>query len=245
MSEPTKSVVLLSGGLDSTTLLVERLRAGREVLPISFHYMQRHSHELLAAHDICAYYNLKTKIVAVPALNDVAFGSSSQLGGGPDVPHGHYADESMKVTVVPNRNMVMLSLAVAYAISRGAAEVCYAAHAGDHAIYPDCRPQFVEAVRFAIALCDYPTRTPVLYTPFINMSKAQIVEMGVRLDVPYDLTWSCYDPKPAEKKYSPRHGGYPDRFLHCGKCGTCVERREAFQLAGVVDPTEYEMQAGV
>lgn len=217
----TKCVVLISGGLDSTVLLAERLAAGREVLPLSCHYGQRHSRELTAADAVLKHYGLARRTVALTALAQVAKGSS-QLGDMP-VPHGHYADESMKVTVVPNRNMVMLSVAVAYAISEAAAEVAYAAHAGDHAIYPDCRPEFSQAMRRAISLCDYPERSPLLLTPFIDLTKAEIVLMGKMLNVPMGLTYSCYE----------------GQREHCGRCGTCVERREAFTLAGVPDPTVY------
>lgn len=229
----TRSVVLLSGGLDSTTLLAERLDAGRDVLPICFDYGQRHRHELQAAYAICNHYRLgEPKLVSIPALKDLAASSGSSQLGGSDVPHGHYADESMKITVVPNRNMIMLAFATAYAIRMKAAEVCYAAHAGDHAIYPDCRPQFAEAMRKSIALCDYTERTPLLYTPFISISKAEIVQRAAAVRAPLHLTWSCYDPQPADQ-------GVPPIFIHCGACGTCVERKEAFQLAGVTDPTEY------
>ena len=127
----------------------------------------------------------------------------------------------MKSTVVPNRNMIMLSLAAARAIAVGADGVAYAAHSGDHAIYPDCRPEFADAVAAALRICHY---TPIeLERPFVDMTKADIVRLGAELGVDFSKTWSCY--KGGEK--------------HCGKCGTCVERREAFRLAGVPDPTEY------
>jgi 7-cyano-7-deazaguanine synthase len=225
----TKAVVLLSGGLDSTVLLASTLHAGRQVLPIAFDYGQRHRQELFAAREIQRAFRYpkgdwdvhSLKIVDLDALNTVAKGSS-QLGDLP-VPHGHYAEESMKATVVPNRNMTMLALATAYAISNGAAEVAYAAHAGDHTIYPDCRPAFAEVMRKAISLCDYESRTPLLVTPFISISKADIVIIGRDLSAPMHLTYSCYE----------------GREHHCGLCGTCVERKEAFEVAGVKDPTQY------
>lgn len=226
MRSITKSVVLLSGGLDSTVLLADRIDSGREVLAVSFDYGQRHARELLAAERIASHYAVRHRVLPVLALSRALEGAgSSQLSQVP-VPHGHYADESMRVTVVPNRNMVMLALATAYAIAQEASEVAYAAHAGDHAIYPDCRPQFATAMRQAIALCDYKERAPLLVTPFISVSKADIVQRGAASLVPFELTWSCYDPQGLLPK-------------HCGKCGTCVERREAFVLAGVTDPTEY------
>jgi 7-cyano-7-deazaguanine synthase len=152
-------------------------------------------------------------------------GGSSQTDKSVPVPEGHYEEESMKQTVVPNRNMILLALAGAWAISTKSDAIAYAAHSGDHAIYPDCRPEFTEAMSDALRLCDWhevKLMRPFLYpTP---MSKADIVKLGTSLGVPFELTWSCY--KGGEK--------------HCGKCGTCVERVEAFQLAGVEDPTEYE-----
>jgi 7-cyano-7-deazaguanine synthase len=145
----------------------------------------------------------------------------STLTGEGEIPEGHYAAEVMKQTVVPNRNMILLAIAAGYAEGLGAGFVAYAAHAGDHYIYPDCRPEFVEAVRSAIQLA---TETRVqLLTPFLYWYKKDIVSWGKELGVPWKLTWSCY--KGGEK--------------HCGKCGTCIERKEAFILAGVDDPTEY------
>ena len=140
------------------------------------------------------------------------------------MPEGHYAEESMKQTVVPNRNMVLLSLATAWAVATKSEAVAYAAHMGDHAIYPDCRPEFAEAMSDAMRLCDWHSikmLRPFLYP--VPMDKTAIVKLGTGLKVPFELTWSCYV------------GG--DK--HCGRCGTCRERVESFQLAGVADPTEY------
>jgi 7-cyano-7-deazaguanine synthase len=128
----------------------------------------------------------------------------------------------MRVTVVPNRNMILLAVAIGHAIASGADAVAYGAHAGDHAVYPDCRPAFAEAMAEAAGLCHYDPGVTLL-RPFIDRTKADIVRLGAALGVPFALTWSCYE------------GG----VRHCGRCGTCVERREAFTLAGVPDPTEY------
>lgn len=127
----------------------------------------------------------------------------------------------MKVTVVPNRNMIMLSVAAGWAISQGFDQVAFGAHSGDHAIYPDCREEFAEAVDRAMSLADW--HRVRLVRPFVRMTKADIVKRGADLHVPFQSTWSCY--KGAAQQ--------------CGRCGTCVERREAFYLAGVVDPTDY------
>jgi 7-cyano-7-deazaguanine synthase len=151
--------------------------------------------------------------------------SGSALTDDIEVPHGHYAAENMAVTVVPNRNAIMLSIAYGVAVARGARLVAAAVHAGDHYVYPDCRPQFVEAFdamqRQAVEGFGDPDLR--LHAPFIHKSKAEIVEIGTSLGVPYEDTWSCYE------------GGE----IHCGLCGTCTERKEAFQLAGVPDPTKY------
>jgi 7-cyano-7-deazaguanine synthase len=128
----------------------------------------------------------------------------------------------MKLTIVPNRNMLLLATAGAYALSRDTHTVAYAAHAGDHTIYPDCRPQFVSAMQLAFERCDFTPLT--LHAPFLSITKADIVTLGASLHVPFALTYSCYE----------------GREAHCGRCGTCTERKEAFQLAGVPDPTEYE-----
>ena len=216
-----KTVVLLSGGLDSAVLLYALRAEGQDVLSFAVDYGQRHVRELEAARAIADAAGVTLMVAHLPQLRTV-FGSGNSQTGEVAVPEGHYAAPTMAQTVVPNRNMVLLSLAAAYAIARGASAVAYAAHAGDHPIYPDCRPGFVEAMQSPLYLCH---ETPIkLLAPFLTMNKAAIVRRGAALGVPFALTWSCYK------------GG--DR--HCGKCGTCVERREAFATAGVNDPTEYE-----
>lgn len=212
-----KTVVLLSGGLDSTVLLAHRLALGDSVHALCVGYGQRHRREVWAATAVAGHYGVGFEVVELPPT---LMKGSVLTGGGP-VPHGHYEDASMRSTVVPARNLVLLSLAAAVAFREGVDAVAYAAHAGDHAVYPDCRPAFVEAVRLTLARCDY--RPVTLLTPFVGRTKADVVAEGRRLGVPFELTWSCYE------------GG----CLHCGLCGTCVERREAFRVAGVFDPTVY------
>ena len=221
-----KPIVLFSGGLDSTVLLWS-LRPN--VKAISFNYDQRHVKEVDIATRICKTANIEHVVVDLTGCSTGPFYSVAELikagsqTGNEPVPEGHYAEESMKATVVPNRNMIMISIAVGWAVSTGSSEVYWAAHAGDHAIYPDCRPEFLSAMEKAVR--EGNAWTPVhLLAPFIRSIKAEIVEIGAGLRAPLDQTWSCYK------------GG----ILHCGVCGTCVERKEAFQLAGVVDPTEYE-----
>ena len=216
-----KSVLIYSGGLDSTVLLYKLLSEGYEPLCLSVDYGQRHRREIYSAGTICENLGLSHKIVNLCSLNDL-LSSSALTNQNLEVPEGHYTDSSMKATVVPNRNMVLLSLGIAWAVNEKAESVSYAAHAGDHTIYPDCRPEFVKAMEEASRLCDW--HEVKLETPFLNMSKTEIVALGSSLSVPFEATWSCY--KGGEK--------------HCGKCGTCVERIEAFKDSGVADPTEYE-----
>jgi len=213
-----KAVLILSGGLDSTTLLYDLLDQGYDVSALTFDYHQKHKREIQCAMATCAKLRVPQKIVDISVLGDLA--PSSLTRGEWDVPEGHYAEESMKQTVVPNRNMVFLSLAASYAIGIGAQELCYAAHAGDHAIYPDCRPVFVSAMETALHLCDWNDLT--LRVPYVRMSKGDIVRKGLVLGVDYANTWSCY-----------KGGARP-----CGKCGACTERREAFLEAGARDPLE-------
>jgi len=214
-----KSVVVFSGGLDSTVLLYKMRQAG-EVVALSVDYGQRHRKELDAAGVIAKRAGVKHHVVDLSSLREV-MGGSSQTDDNVPVPLGHYAAESMKQTVVPNRNMVLIAVAVSCAITHKASVVAYAAHGGDHTIYPDCRPEFADAMNKAVSLCDW--HSVRLLRPFMNIDKAALVRSGIELKAPLHLTWSCYC------------GG--DK--HCGKCGTCVERREAFVVAGITDPTEY------
>lgn len=219
-----KVVVLLSGGMDSVTLLHRHVKAGDEVRAISFNYGQRHERELFEAAYQAGLLDVPHTVVDLTSLAKVLPGSS-QTDKSVDVPEGHYSEENMKLTVVPNRNMILLSIAVGHAIAHKFDAVSFAAHAGDHAIYPDCRNEFVEALQDAVNLCDWSSID--LLRPYVNLTKSDIASNGGLLQVDYSRTWSCYV------------GGK----LHCGKCGTCTERREAFHLAGLVDPTEYEATA--
>lgn len=218
------AVVLLSGGLDSTTALALAVERFKNVTALSVNYGQRHARELKSASDVAKYYHVPHEVVDLTNVGKLFNnrGSMSSLLNGAPVPEGHYAEDNMKQTIVPNRNMILLSIAAGLVVSKGGGRVGVAAHAGDHFIYPDCRPEFLEQMNLALVAGNDESVT--LWTPFMNDSKADIVKIGYSLDVPYKLTWSCY--KGEEK--------------HCGRCGTCVERIEAFILAGVDDPTEYE-----
>lgn len=220
------TLVLLSGGMDSAVAFANAINENGKASAVSFNYGQKHSKELESAKLLTSYYRSLDKssvvnhfILDLTGAAD-AFKGSSLTGGG-SVPDGHYADESMKKTVVPNRNMIMLSLAAGVAIANGLDAVVYGAHAGDHAIYPDCRPEFYAAVSESVKLGNYDP--PELLAPFIEMTKSDIAELGLQLQVPFHLTWSCYK------------GG----SIHCGTCGTCTERKEAFELLGVKDLVEY------
>lgn len=215
-----KAVVIVSGGMDSTTLLYDVMQQGYDVSVLSFNYNQTHKKELEYAKKTCKKLGLEHKIADLLVLNDVA--PSALTRDDWDIPEGHYEDENMKQTVVPNRNMVMLSLATSYAIGQKADKLFYGAHAGDHAIYPDCRPEFVEAMQKSILLCDW--SKVHLEAPYLGIDKGDIAIRGKKLGVDYSLTWTCY--KGREKA--------------CGKCGACQERLEAFKKAKMEDPIEYE-----
>jgi 7-cyano-7-deazaguanine synthase len=215
-----KAVLIFSGGLDSTTLLYDLIDQGYEVTAVTFDYSQKHKKEIRCAEKTCKKLHVPHKMVNLPVLNDLA--PSSLTRDSWKVPEGHYAEETMKQTVVPNRNMIFLSLAAAYAIGIGAKNLYYAAHAGDHAIYPDCRPAFVSAMTTALHLCDW--NDLVLNVPYLWLSKGDIVKKGIGLGVDYADTWSCYK----------------GESLACGKCGACTERLEAFDQAGVPDPLKYQ-----
>ena len=217
-----KAVVLFSGGLDSTVLVYDLLNEGADLKLLSIDYGQRHEKELKSSSEIAEYLELKHEILRLPMLNNL-LGGSALTDPSILLPEGHYAEDSMKATVVPNRNMILLSLAAGHAISLQFDTVAYAAHAGDHTIYPDCRPEFATAIDQALKLCDWNTIS--LYRPFIQLSKQDLVRKGNELGVPFEKTWSCY----------------AGNDKHCGKCGTCVERKEAFELVGLLDPTEYKV----
>lgn len=215
-----KTVLIYSGGLDSTVLLYHLTADGHSVFSLSVDYGQRHKRELQYAGMICRLLDVPQQIADLSAVRPL-FSGSSLTSTKIEVAEGHYTEDSMKSTVVPNRNMLLLALAVSYAINLDASQVAYAAHSGDHAIYPDCRREFADAMASAIRLCDW---KPVeLIRPFVDWTKSDIVLRGAELGVPFEKTWSCYK----------------GQETHCGRCGTCIERREAFFLAGLEDPTIY------
>lgn len=216
-----RTSVVCSGGLDSVSLAHLMADENRLTRLISFDYGQRHRKELDCAAACAVRLQVPHHVIDLRSVGAALTGSA--LTDDVDVPDGHYAEETMKTTIVPNRNAIMLTIAFGLAAAQGDDAVAAAIHSGDHFIYPDCRPGFAKAfdAMQRAALDGY--ADIVLDTPFVHSSKAEIVAQGARVATPFAETWSCYK------------GGK----MHCGRCGTCVERREAFHLAGIADPTDY------
>jgi len=216
-----KVVVLCSGGMDSVTALHWARSHHTVAAAVSFDYGAKHNHrELPLAAEQAARLRVPHRVIPLDFIGQLF--ASDLLKSGGDVPDGHYAADNMRRTVVPFRNGIMLAAAAGFAESAGAGGLVIAAHTGDHTIYPDCREDFMRAMGEALRCGTYAGIE--LLRPFIALTKAQIAAEGARLGVDFARTWSCYK------------GGE----IHCGKCGTCVERREAFLVAGLPDPTVYE-----
>ena len=214
------ALLVLSGGMDSTTLLYER--ASEIALAVSFDYGSNHNgREIPFAKFHCEKLGIEHITIPLKFMHD--YFKSSLLSGAEAIPEGNYADENMKSTVVPFRNGIMLSVAAGLAESRGLSKVMMANHFGDHDIYPDCRKEFVDAMSQAMAAGTYANIT--IDAPYTIISKADIARKGKSLGVDYGQTWSCYK------------GGE----VHCGKCATCLERKAALAEAGIEDTTEYEV----
>lgn len=212
------ALLVLSGGMDSVTLLYER--AEEIALAVSFDYGSNHNHkEIPFAKKHCEALGIPH--VVIPLMFMAEHFESSLLSGADAIPEGHYADENMKSTVVPFRNGIMLSIAAGLAESKGLQKVMMANHFGDHEVYPDCRKEFVDNMSAAISAGTY--ANIFIDAPYTSISKADIARKGAALGIDYAQTWSCY--KGLEK--------------HCGKCGTCIERKEALAAAGITDNTEY------
>lgn len=218
-----KTIVICSGGLDSVTLAHKVAAEHRLIGLVSFDYGQRHKKEVEFAKECAERLGTEHMVIDISPIGALLSGSALTRGE-IAVPDGHYAEETMKITVVPNRNAIMLAIAYGIGAARGAEAIAAAVHGGDHFIYPDCRPAFIESFQTMQKFALDGLAEIKLYTPFAMGSKAEIVTAGNKLGVPFAKTWSCYK------------GGE----IHCGRCGTCVERLEAFALAGVADPTEYE-----
>jgi len=215
-----KVVVLVSGGMDSVAALYEANQRYAVVGALSFDYGSKHNHkEIPFAVWHCQHLGIPHRNIRLAFVDELF--KSDLLKSGGAIPDGHYEEQNMKQTVVPFRNGIMLSVAGGYAESIEANGLVIAAHSGDHAIYPDCREDFMKAMGDAIRLGTYAAVD--IIRPFIQNTKAEIARRGHELGVDFSKTWSCYK------------GG----DLHCGTCGTCVERREAFILSKLPDPTGY------
>ena len=215
-----KITLIYSGGSDSYTLLQHALNQNFSVDCITFSYGQKHIKEINFAKQNCNEHGLKHTLIDIGDPASI-FGSTSLVDVDNKIPHGSYKEESMKSTIVPNRNMIFISYAIAYSIAHDINEVWYGAHAGDHFIYPDCRPEFLASMDAAAGLCD-PSAVSIK-APFINLNKGEIFKIGLALGIDYSKTWTCYEGQ--EKA--------------CGKCGSCVERLEAFSNNNTSDPLIY------
>lgn len=218
--QPMKdALAIISGGMDSTSMLYEY--RDDIALGLSFHYGSKHNdRELAFAKRHCERLGIRHVVITLPFVE--RYFKSSLLCGGEEIPEGHYADDNMKSTVVPFRNGIMLAIAAGIAESNGLTRLMIANHGGDHAIYPDCRPEFVTAMSEAISAGTYERLR--IFAPYTDITKSDIAVRGARCGVDFVETWSCY--KGGER--------------HCGRCGTCVERKEAFRKAGLEDPTIYD-----
>lgn len=211
--------MVVSGGMDSTTMLYEY--ADRIALAVTFNYGSNHNaREIECARYNCDRLGIELVVVDMPFIGQLF--DSSLLSGADAIPEGNYDDENMRSTVVPFRNGIMLAVAAGLAESRGLHHLMMANHGGDHAIYPDCRQGFVDAMSAAISQGTYEHID--IFAPYTNITKTDIARRGAALGIDYSHTYSCYK------------GG----ALHCGRCGTCTERRQAFIEAGIPDPTQYE-----
>ena len=214
-------LISLSGGMDSATMLGIALDQGFEVQAIGFTYGSKHnSWEQAAARKLAEHYSVPYELIDLTAVM-ASFRSDLLLSGG-EIPEGHYEHESMTRTVVPGRNLIFIALAAGLAQSRGLQLVAVGVHQGDHAIYPDCRPDFVRAADQAVR---HSTEDSVrLWAPLLMLNKTKIIERGLAIEVPYCLTRTCYKDQPTS----------------CGRCGSCQERLEAFAANGMIDPIPYE-----
>lgn len=217
-----KVVVIYSGGMDSYTVLHKAIEGGLTPFALTFDYGQRHVKEIEAASDVCKSLKVNHKIIDITAINQL-IGGSSLTDNNIAVATGDYDNANMVNTVVPNRNMILLSLAIGYAVSIGAEKVYYGAHSGDHEIYPDCRPIFVEKMNEVAAVANY--EATEIYSPYLKSDKVGILKDGLRMGLDYSKTWTCYN----------------GREKACGLCGSCIERLAAFKANGLNDPIPYEI----
>lgn len=222
MTQPhtPSSVVIYSGGMDSFTVLHRALHESRQVHALSFDYGQRHACELEVAARVCHKLKVPHQVVDIRAIHGL-IDNSALTDSDRKLPTGDYQEENLSATVVPNRNMILLSLAIAKAVNIGADRVDYGAHGGDHVLYPDCRPDFVEKMNTVAAVANF--QAVEIHAPYLHASKADILADGLRMGLDYSDTWTCY----------------LGERLACGQCGSCRERLAAFAANGVTDPLAY------
>jgi 7-cyano-7-deazaguanine synthase len=223
--EKKRAVVIVSGGIDSSTLIYKTVREGYDTYALTFLYGQKHKREIESAREVCNTLNAPHKVINLSSLKEILSGSAltDSKVDIPEVPETAEHYETLEATIVPNRNSIFLSIAIGYAVSIGANHIFFGAHHSDRGVYPDCRGEFIEAFERAERLAnDVPCL--VVAAPFVGMNKSGIVKLGIELGVPYKETWSCY------------RGGE----MHCGVCSSCRERKRAFAEAEVTDPTGYE-----
>lgn len=218
------AVVIISGGIDSCVLSYKAVSEGISIYPLTFIYGQKHSKEIESAKNICQRLRIKPKVIDISAIKQLLKGSAltDTAVKIPEVAAEAKNYETLKTTVVPNRNAIFLSIAVGYGESLGVNRIFYGAHYSDRGIYPDCRFEFVEAFEKAEKIAN-DNDDLIIEAPFVDMDKSQIVKLGEKLEVPFKETWSCY----------------VGTDLHCGACSSCRERKRAFKEANVFDPTEY------
>lgn len=217
------TVVIYSGGMDSFTVLHRALREGLDVHALSFDYGQRHRRELEVAARVCRELGVPHQVVDITAIHGL-IDASALTDERRAMPEGDYAEDTLTATVVPNRNMVLLSLAIAKAVNVGAGRVDYGAHGGDHVLYPDCRPAFVEAMNAVAGIANFAPVT--IHAPYLRSSKAEILAEGLAMGLDYADTWTCYR----------------GEALACGRCGSCRERLAAFATNGAPDPLGYQQR---
>lgn len=215
------TVVIYSGGMDSYTVLHRALNEGLTVHALSFDYGQRHARELTTARNVCQQLEVPHQVVDIRAIHGL-IDNSALTNDTVAMPEGDYAADNLRATVVPNRNMILLSLAIAKAVNIGAQRVDYGAHGGDHILYPDCRPEFVQAMNLVSGIANFEPVT--IHAPYLQSTKAEILRDGLAMGLDYRDTWTCYE----------------GRELACGNCGSCRERLAAFSANHATDPLAYE-----
>lgn len=220
---PKRAVVIYSGGMDSYTVLHRALDEGHELHALSFDYGQRHARELDVARRVCQRLGIAHQVIDIRAIHGL-IDNSALTDATRAMPGGDYDADNLSATVVPNRNMILLSLAIAQAVNIGASRVFYGAHGGDHVLYPDCRPEFVDKMNAVAAIANF--EAVEIVAPYLHRGKDEILADGLAMGLDYAETWTCYLGKE----------------LACGECGSCRERLAAFATHGIDDPLGYCLQ---